>query len=89
MVVRCGDYTVMGRIAHLAAGLDVGKTPLTHEVELLIKIISGIALSLGIIFGIMVGMTGYTVVQSFIFLIGVIVGNVPEGLMATMTVRFT
>ena len=32
MVVNIGDYTVMGRIAGLASGLDTGDTPIAKEV---------------------------------------------------------
>jgi len=41
VVVKCGDNTVMGRIASLASGLEVGDTPIAREIEHFIHIISG------------------------------------------------
>ena len=37
----------MGRIAHLAAGLDAGMTPLAHEIEHFINIITAVAVAFG------------------------------------------
>ena len=80
---------MMGRIAHLAAGLKGGETPMQKEVQKLIKIIAAIAIGAGIVFGALVGYFGYTWIKAFVFVIGVIVGNVPEGLTATVTVSLT
>jgi len=41
VVIKCGDNTVMGRIASLASGLEVGDTPIAREIEHFIHIISG------------------------------------------------
>lgn len=41
VVVNCGDNTVMGRIASLASGLEVGDTPIAREIEHFIHIITG------------------------------------------------
>merc|ERR1711868_168498 len=73
MVVNIGDNTVMGRIAGLASGLEGGQTPIAKEIEHFIHIITAVAVFLGVI----------------IFIIGIIVANVPEGLLATVTVCLT
>merc|ERR1712117_623073 len=73
MVVNIGDNTVMGRIAGLASGLEGGQTPIAKEIEHFIHIITAVAVFLGVSF----------------FLIGIIVANVPEGLLATVTVCLT
>lgn len=59
------------------------------EVMTLIKIISCVACTCGAIFSGVVFYQGYDWISAFIFLIAVIVGNVPEGLMAMMTVSLT
>ena len=41
IVVNTGDNTVMGRIASLASGLEVGDTPIAREIEHFIHIITG------------------------------------------------
>merc|ERR1712088_850782 len=73
MVVNIGDNTVMGRIAGLASGLEGGQTPIAKEIEHFIHIITAVAVFLGVSF----------------FIIGIIVANVPEGLLATVTVCLT
>ena len=86
IVVKIGDDTVMGRIATLATGLKNDDTHLAKEIRHFIHIVTVVAFSFGItFFFISIGL-GYAVVNSFVFLIGVVVANVPEGLMACLTV---
>merc|ERR1719220_2564972 len=68
---------VMGRIAGLDSGLEGGQTPIAKEIEHFIHIITAVAVFLGVTFFIIA------------FLIGIIVANVPEGLLATVTVCLT
>lgn len=86
IVVQTGDNTVMGRIANLASGLDTGKTPIAIEIEHFIHIISSVAVFLGVSFFIIAVAQGNELMGSIVFLIGIIVANVPEGLLATVTV---
>ena len=86
IVIRCGDATVMGRIASLTSGLSSGKTPIAIELQHFIYIITWVACVIGItFFGITLARTGDWL-DSVVFLIGIIVANVPEGLLATVTV---
>lgn len=86
IVINTGDRTVMGRIATLASGLEVGRTPISIEIEHFIHIITGVAVFLGVSFFILSLILGYSWLEAVIFLIGIIVANVPEGLLATVTV---
>ena len=86
IVVKTGDSTVMGRIANLASGLEVGDTPIAKEIAHFIHIITGVAVFLGVTFFIIAFILGYFWLDAVIFLIGIIVANVPEGLLATVTV---
>jgi sodium/potassium-transporting ATPase subunit alpha len=86
MVVSIGDGTVMGRIAGLASGLDAGETPLSKEISHFIHIITAVAVALGIGFFVIAFILGYNWLDAVVFLIGIIVANVPEGLLATVTV---
>ena len=88
-VISCGDYTVMGRIAGLASGLDTGDTPIAKEIHHFINLITGVAVFLGVTFFIIAFILGYHWLDAVIFLIGIIVANVPEGLLATVTVCLT
>ena len=85
-MISTGDRTVMGRIATLASGLEVGRTPISIEIEHFIHIITGVAVFLGVSFFILSLILGYSWLEAVIFLIGIIVANVPEGLLATVTV---
>ena len=49
-VINTGDRTIMGRIANLASGLEMGETPIAREIEHFIHIITGVAVFLGITF---------------------------------------
>jgi len=89
MVIRTGDRTVMGRIANLASGLSTGDTPIAREIEHFIHIITSVAVFLGVTFFIIAFALGYYWLDAVIFLIGIIVANVPEGLLATVTVCLT
>jgi len=89
IVVNIGDWTVMGRIAGLASGLETGDTPIAKEIAHFIHIITGVAVFLGVTFFIIAFILGYHWLDAVIFLIGIIVANVPEGLLATVTVCLT
>jgi len=89
MVVACGDHTVMGRIAGLASGVESGDSPIAQEIEHFIHIITAVAVVLGVTFFILALVLNYKFVDAVVFLIGIIVANVPEGLLATVTVCLT
>ncbi|XP_061919871.1 sodium/potassium-transporting ATPase subunit alpha-3 [Entelurus aequoreus] len=89
IVICTGDRTVMGRIATLTSGLETGKTPIAKEIEHFIHIITGVAVFLGVSFFVLALILGYSWLEAVIFLIGIIVANVPEGLLATVTVCLT
>ena len=86
--MNTGDRTVMGRIANLASGLEMGQTPIAKEIAHFIHIITAVAVFLGVSFFIIAFILGYHWLDAVIFLIGIIVANVPEGLLATVTVSF-
>ena len=89
IVVHIGDGSVMGRIAGLASGLDSGETPIAKEIAHFIHIITGVAVFLGVTFFLIAFLLGYNWLDALIFLIGIIVANVPEGLLPTVTVCLT
>lgn len=86
LVISTGDHTVIGQIASLASGVGNEKTPIAVEIEHFVHIVAGVAISVGVMFFIIAVSMKYQVLDSIIFLIGIIVANVPEGLLATVTV---
>jgi len=88
-VYATGLATEFGRIADLTSDIEETITPLQKEISKFIKIISAIAIILGAIFfttGLVIGNTFWS---SFIFAIGIIVANVPEGLLPTVTLTLS
>ena len=89
IVIFTGDSTFMGRIANLAGTASSEMTTLQREINFFIKLIASIAITLGIIF-LAVGIyITRDVIATITFCIGVIVANVPEGLMTSLTVCIT
>ncbi|ESN98834.1 hypothetical protein HELRODRAFT_188923 [Helobdella robusta] len=78
VVINTGDRTVMGRIAGLASGLESGETPIAKEISHFIHIITAVSVFLGVTFLIIALVLGYNWLDAVIFLIGIIVANVPE-----------
>nr|XP_003701662.1 PREDICTED: sodium/potassium-transporting ATPase subunit alpha-like [Megachile rotundata] len=89
VVVARGDHTVMGRVAKLTSKLAPRPTPLSREIHRFMKLISSWAIFLGILFFTLSIAMGYTLINSMVFLIGIIVANIPEGLLATVTASLT
>ena len=89
VLVETGMNTQIGGIVELTKATKVTETPIHKELEYFIKVISFIAIFLGIsFFGVSVAI-GNNVIGSLIFAIGIIVANVPEGLLPTVTLSLT
>lgn len=86
IVVCCGDDTVMGRVAGLSERTQPNKTPIAKELDAFMKYTGFWAGILGTLFGIIAFEIGYALLDTLLFFIGIIVANVPEGLLATITV---
>ncbi|MHA1598600.1 MAG: cation-translocating P-type ATPase, partial [Alphaproteobacteria bacterium] len=89
LVVNTGMATQMGNIVKLTKETDEVPSPIHRELTHFIKVISSIAITLGgVFFLVSVGM-GKDAIASLIFAIGIIVANVPEGLLPTVTLSLT
>ena len=89
VVIAVGDNTFMGRIAHLAQVAEAEETTLGREIARFVKMISFVAFGIGLTFFILGALQGHSVLDCVIYMIGIIVANVPEGLLATVTVGLT
>lgn len=89
IVYSTGMNTQIGKIATLTKKTKTVLSPLQKEIRYFIKIISGIAIFLGITFFIISLFLGHQKIASLIFAIGIIVANVPEGLLPTVTLSLT
>lgn len=72
--------------AGLATETKTEKTPLGKELDQFVFSISLLAIIMGLVFFCLGLLLGDPFIQTVVFGIGVIVANVPEGLMAAVTV---
>ena len=89
VVCRTGMNTEIGNIVELTKSTAEVETPIRKELKHFIKIISAIAIFLGISFFLVSVAIGRGELASLIFAIGIIVANVPEGLLPTVTLALT
>jgi len=85
LVFATGMRTEFGRIAQLTQVTAVPLSPLQFEIVRLSRLVAALAALLGaafFAFGLALGLPFWT---NFIFAIGIIVANVPEGLLPTVT----
>jgi len=90
LVVNTGDHTQIGKIAKTTHDIVVPASHIQKELQYFIKIISYIAIFLGVTFFLL----GMFVVKNpfwtnIVFAIGIIVANVPEGLLPTVTLTLS
>ncbi|MFK7940647.1 MAG: cation-translocating P-type ATPase [Roseovarius sp.] len=90
-VVLCetGMNTQIGTIVALTKASSTTETPIHRELKYFIKVISFIAIFLGVSFFAVSVAIGNSIIGSLIFSIGIIVANVPEGLLPTVTLSLT
>jgi sodium/potassium-transporting ATPase subunit alpha len=85
VVFATGMRTEFGRIAHLTSAVEAGLSPLQKEIVKVTRIIAFIAVIMGFIFFVTGQLIGRSFWENFIFAVGIIVANVPEGLLPTVT----
>ncbi len=89
LVIGTGMNTQIGQIVQLTKEAGSVETPIRRELRHFIRIISGIAITLGTLFFILSIFLGNPFIGSLIFAIGIIVANVPEGLLPTVTLALS
>lgn len=89
LVVRTGDDTVIGQIKKSVTEGDVQPSPISLEIHHFIILITTVAVGLGVSFFLIGILIGLSLIDSVVFLIAIIVANVPEGLLVTVTVCLT
>ncbi len=86
LVVATGMNTEFGRIAGLTQSLAEGLSPLQREMGKVTQLVAALAVGLGVLFFVLGSLVaGLTTVEGFLFAVGIIVANVPEGLLPTVT----
>ncbi|MBI3571091.1 MAG: cation-transporting P-type ATPase [Gammaproteobacteria bacterium] len=85
VVFATGMHTEFGKIAHLTQATGAVLSPLQREITRLSRVIALIAAALGALFFLIGQGLGLSFWASLLFAIGIIVANVPEGLLPTVT----
>jgi sodium/potassium-transporting ATPase subunit alpha len=89
VVITTGDNTRIGKIAKLTQDFGDQQSHMQKEISHFIKIISYIAIFLGISFFGLGFLVGNSIWINMVFAIGIIVANVPEGLLPTVTLTLS
>ena len=85
-VTATGMATEIGTIARLTQAVRAEQSPLQKEIAHVVRIVTVLSIALGVVFfglGILTGRMDLA--AGFFFALGVIVANVPEGLLPTIT----
>ena len=86
LVFATGMHTAFGKVARLAQMTVDVPSPLQKEIAALSRLIAVLAVSIGVVVFVTGHFIGLPTSVSIIFAIGIIVANVPEGLLPTVTV---
>ncbi|BBZ12747.1 cation-translocating P-type ATPase [Mycobacterium branderi] len=85
IVYGTGSHTELGRIAALSRKVRTDMSPLERQVRRVAWLISGVAIAVGVLFLPLGLLAGLTLNAALLFAIGLLVANVPEGLLPTIT----
>ena len=85
LVFATGMHTAFGRIAHLTQTTADPPSPLQKEIAALSRVIAALAVAIGLVVFVIGRFIGLSTSVSLVFAIGIIVANVPEGLLPTVT----
>jgi calcium-translocating P-type ATPase len=85
MVYATGMYTEFGNIARLTQTAREPLSPLQKEIARLSRLVALFAILLGSVFFLIGQLIGLSFWANLVFAIGIIVANVPEGLLPTVT----
>jgi calcium-translocating P-type ATPase len=85
VVYATGMRTEFGRIAHLTQTAGEATSPLQREIARLSRLVALLATAIGVVFFFIGQALGLPFWENFLFAIGIIVANVPEGLLPTVT----
>jgi potassium/sodium efflux P-type ATPase len=86
VIIATGMSTEIGKIATLTQSVKEELSPLQKEINKLTQIIAIVAMVLGVFFlAIGVWVAQLSLAASILFALGIILGNIPEGLLPTVT----
>ena len=85
VIFATGIRTEFGKLAQLSQSIRRSPSPLEYETGRMVKILTIIAVSMGFSFFLYGVFSGRSLWVNLVFMMGIIVANVPEGLLPTFT----
>ncbi|HJL06459.1 MAG TPA: cation-transporting P-type ATPase [Polyangiaceae bacterium LLY-WYZ-15_(1-7)] len=85
VVFATGRRTEFGRIAMLSTEVERAPSPLERETAHMVRVLTAIAVGMGVAFFVYGLVAGRPLLVNLVFMMGIIVANVPEGLLPTFT----
>jgi calcium-translocating P-type ATPase len=85
LVFATGMHTEFGKIAHLTQATREVLSPLQKEIARLSRLVAFLSLGLGVVFFFIGRVLELSFWHNLLFAIGIIIANVPEGLLPTVT----
>ncbi|TMQ90517.1 cation-transporting P-type ATPase [Actinomadura soli] len=85
IVFATGGHTELGRIAALSQRAPRRDSPLEAQVKRVAWLIAAVAVGMGLVFLLIGALVGLPLTDALMFAIGLLVANVPEGLLPTIT----
>ncbi|XP_011504584.1 PREDICTED: sodium/potassium-transporting ATPase subunit alpha-like [Ceratosolen solmsi marchali] len=89
IVIATGNNTFIGRMASLTSNMPKTETPIAKEIHQFVNILIIIAIACGVFFFFMSLLIDGDVVRAFTYFLGIIIANVPEVLLITVTTSLT
>jgi sodium/potassium-transporting ATPase subunit alpha len=89
VVFGTGYNTEFGKIAAMSREVERPASPIERETNRMIRILTVIAVTMGILFFAYGVATGRSLWINVVFMLGIIVANVPEGLLPTFTLALS
>ncbi|KZC11054.1 Sodium/potassium-transporting ATPase subunit alpha [Dufourea novaeangliae] len=89
IVIATGDKTMIGRLAGLTSQLTETETPIAKEIRHFVQIITSVAIIFGMLFFVVSLVIDPNILKAFTYLLGIVIANVPEVLLVTVTTSLT
>ena len=89
VVIATGQATEFGKIATLTQNVEKTLTPMQKEVIRITHILTIIALAMGVVFFVLGVFSNQNLLMAAIFALSLIVANVPEGMLPTITLSLS
>ena len=85
VVFATGLRTEFGKLAHLSQSISRQSSPLERQTSHMVRVLTSIAIGMGLSFFLFGMLSGRSLWVNLVFMMGIIVANVPEGLLPTFT----